>query len=155
MGNAIYRAEYSGYQRWDGYPDSPLLTEDYPYQVIFLRSTGTAFLFMSKTPIFTYESDGLQSTGTGESWYKAPQYAWLFTGAGDGIKFSESVVGSILQANNDVYTDNTFTTVRFAQTTPENEQVWQRVRNARSKLAAFERAKAMRHKSTAWERVNL
>lgn len=154
MGNAIYRSEYSGYQRWDGYPDSPLLTIDYPYQAIWLNSTGTAFLFMSKTPIFTYESDGLQSTGAGQSWYKAPQYEWLFTSAGV-LQFSESSVSSILQANNDVYDDNTFTTVRFAQTTTGNEQAWKRVRNARSKSTAFERAKAMRHNSTEWERVNL
>lgn len=157
MGNAIYNMQNNpndGYQEWANYIPSKKLTVDYPYQCIVSYSTEDFdFLFMSANPIYRLD-DGLRLSGGYYVYYGNGGF-WASTSSGAQITAGIGVIDQYIEANNDVYTDETLTSVLFEQTTPGGNAVWKRVRNSRKKATEFERNKSMRHKSTAWERVNL
>jgi hypothetical protein len=110
----------TAYQKWSGYPDSPLLTADYPYQCIILNST-TYRIYFSKSPFYKKFNDVLATPLSGArqtagvtslpviSW---SMDGWVF-GANESMPYS-----SIIQSNHDVFTDANLTTVLFAKNSP-------------------------------------
>lgn len=44
------------YQPWASYPDTPALTEDYPYQFIYEKSNGRAYLVCSDLEPYYYQA---------------------------------------------------------------------------------------------------
>lgn len=159
MGNAIYRktsisSTPTDYQQWENYPDSPVLTSDYPYQYIY--DTGAdplletaVYLFGFDVPAYIVEDSGYQfikNTGSGFYAYIAADVdpnAWYIDGmyyftpdieAAYGM--SENLLDILKEANADIYTDNTFTNVYFAKTTNETSVSSNiRVRNLRHKTS--------------------
>lgn len=146
MGNALYRngqivTPGSEYQKWTGYPSSPVLTVDYPYQCIVKKvSDNITYLFVCPDNI-TYSPGPPLSTTYFSSILRAFRvysYAtgrWVYV---DGKWVWESLPGEwvyetdsgaygtvyadppILEANTIVYEKdllNPLTTVFFAKTT--------------------------------------
>ena len=163
MGNAIYRlasVPNSGHQEWASYPQSPVLTLDFPYQSVCVTYFS---LFHNYYTRLLVSENKLWCSGT-VLWSRAPSKAYTLT---DGAwvlddeetdpeqTLSITNLYSIEEANNDIFTDEEYTTVYFSKTTSGGENAFQRVRNIRNKDTSFIRSKAMRHKSTSWKRVNL
>lgn len=101
------------YQQWDGYPNSPVLTESRPFQAI-VNAGGTIYLYVSKsTTNPLYGSTSSLSATEKIDIYKVISGNWsLYYSNVNPASYT-----TLLQANNDIYTDYTFTTVRFAKTT--------------------------------------
>jgi hypothetical protein len=104
----------SPYQQWPEYPQSPLLTSEYPYQAIGIRS-GVPQLLMSEVKLIqaaplallvTYNNQDMQQ-------YTLQGGVWTYL----ALLPSRTNV-DLSYANNDVYTDATLTTVSFAKNTP-------------------------------------
>jgi uncharacterized repeat protein (TIGR02059 family) len=120
-GQSVINNVVSPYQQWaSGYPQSPALTLDYPYQVIITKSTNT-YLFMSTRPMYKYTADNDFYLLANSSTKICKQPLWTFYGDWNDIssnfKFLDSPY-TILQANNDVYNNSALTTIAFAKTTP-------------------------------------
>lgn len=102
------------YQPWENYPDSPVLTEDYPYQAVIGSGSWRALIY-SKAQ-FRIESgilqDGMSENGSNVYFRPLSGQAWGDEAAG-GVPTSYP----IYEANNDIYTDATLTSVYFAKTT--------------------------------------
>jgi len=102
----------SDYQQWENYPDSPLKTEDYPYQFI-QNSGGIIRLFCSAFPIYNVATTKPYFTGA----YLRFNYntVWESQASYSGGLYNNN--GTYLESNNPIYTDATLTTVFFAKTT--------------------------------------
>lgn len=149
----------SGYQKWDGRPDSPVLTALFPYQAICTQNYAYGYLLVSEYPLYVNESSYLSLiTDTPSKAYGYSGGAWVLSSENDipGNTISVPNTTSIDQANNDIYTDIAHSAVYFEATTSGGMYDYKRVRSIRKKgESAFERTRALKHKSTAWERVNL
>jgi hypothetical protein len=97
------------YQEWSGYPDSPVLTSEYPYQ--FIGDYGAPYLITSTSKIY---KDGTILRMTAANNYIFIEGEWSLT----GTNYDHANVPTMLQANADVYADATLTTVWFTKTTP-------------------------------------
>lgn len=116
----------SPYQEWSAYPDSPVLTSEYPYQAIGKTYDNTTIRLLCSTGKQHYLfTDGfihrLKGTDTYTS-YTLSGDEWVAYGM-DNIQLNRygaigDALANLLEANNDVYTDGTFATVWKAKTTP-------------------------------------
>jgi hypothetical protein len=110
------------YQSWTGYPDSPVLCENYPYQTIFTPSSGTIYLFVSTKSL--YRADEFYRSA--EQWtYELFTYngvAWVFAGTGT-VAESNTVTlpDPPVQANFTIHGDEILSTVYFAKTTTPSQ----------------------------------
>jgi len=106
-------APASPYQQWANYPESPVLTENYPYQ--FIATYGaTPYLIASTHVVWGGGSYDYRNTSgsamkryyySGESWVASTSVTML----------SSSYVP--VEANEDIYANSALTTVHFAKTT--------------------------------------
>jgi len=102
------------YQPWENYPDSPLLTTDYKYQVIYQRDGNVRLLCANEKIASQSISEGNMTVSTINKVYQINNGAWDFYYEGsDTYYFNQG----LKEANNDIYTDTSFTTVLFAKTT--------------------------------------
>jgi hypothetical protein len=97
--------------QWKNYPESPYNTVDYPYQVVCV--SGGPWLFMGKSKMY-YDS------ASGNILSANP---FTIARCNDGISWAVQMVGTsfcigntMVEANNDVYTDNNYNVVHFAKT---------------------------------------
>lgn len=101
------------YQPWENFPDSPVLTEDYPYQFV-AADAPFSYLFVSTGRV--YNSSGYARCDAAGVLYERTTGAWVFlvsVNANSNIVLSSKIV----EANADIYTDSSLTTVYFAKTT--------------------------------------
>jgi len=105
------------YQEWAGYPDSPVLTADYPYQ--FITSAADTFVMVSTGRYYVGSSylraelDSYNPAGM----YLLSAGSWHYI-ADIGATQAIDLVTSLKENNCPIYTDNTYTTVAYAKTTP-------------------------------------
>ena len=102
------------YQQWSGFPQSPVSILEYPYQAVLeYTSGGYPYLIVSTQPIYCNSGTLFSTSGT----FRRYKYSagWVY----EGVTGSGPIISNYLfrQANNDIYTDSTLTTVRFAKTT--------------------------------------
>lgn len=109
------------YQKWDGYPDSPMSITSYPYQMITNYGTDY-YLLLFISPIRRYinlsefyDGDNIANTKL----YLLTNGNWVF------LEDITTIVTDhvIQQANNDVYTNDTLTTILFAKTTASSSGI--------------------------------
>lgn len=104
----------SDYQPWENYPDSPVLTEDYPYQVVFDYAGGKR-LWVTTEPFSLYSANELRIKTFGATpniYYILNAGGWLLIGA-----YNVQTFTTLEETNNDIYTDTTLSSVYFAKTT--------------------------------------
>lgn len=102
------------YQTWENYPDSPVLTEDYPYQVVF-DYAGSKKLWVTTEPFSLYSANELRIKTFGATpniYYTLNAGVWLLIGA-----YNVQTFTTLEETNNDIYTDATLSAVYFAKTT--------------------------------------
>jgi uncharacterized repeat protein (TIGR02059 family) len=102
------------YQQWTTYPNTPDLTSAYPYQLIG-NNGGTIMLFVSTGKYHRSVSTIVNSSAF--YYYTFSGGAWTgrhFVPGGNGTTKDNT----ILQCNHAIYTDSTYTTIFFNQTTP-------------------------------------
>jgi hypothetical protein len=105
-------AEVPPYQSWTTFPDSPVLTADYEYQVVFSAGANTRLIVSTAKWYYFFSGDiQLKSAATGKM-YQLNAGVWEYMS--DATSYSYT---SLLQANADVYDDVSLATVYFAQTT--------------------------------------
>jgi hypothetical protein len=118
------------YQQWSDYPQSPLLTADYPYQMIWARggNTNDIKLALSTHKLYYYEFDIYNyvrsyngSADVRFKYYQLSDGAWVLEGSNslDEIISWTGASELICQANHDFYSNNTLTTIYFAKTTDD------------------------------------
>lgn len=108
------------YQKWSGYPDSPILTSAYPYQW-FTQYAGNKYLFVSTGKFYLNSGDGsINSTTSVIKQYTYSGSAWAFSQDRTSIAsaYDPVVTGQPTQANNIIYTNSSLTTTYFAKNTP-------------------------------------
>lgn len=123
------------YQRWASYPDSPVLTDDYPYQVICNTNIVPAekCLICCSAKMYYYHVAGAHEaylkavlhTNHKYYLYVPASNSWSLMGSVDddpdeivgGWSAAVEVTLQFIEANNDIYADDTYTTVHFEQTT--------------------------------------
>lgn len=110
------------YQQWAAYPESPVLTADYPYQFVGYEQNLYYKLYASATSFYytrTASSSVYFDNNTGviiKRWlYSASIWSAQSNLTGEGAVQNG---GGFIEANNDIYTDSSRTTVYFAKTTP-------------------------------------
>lgn len=99
-------------QKWLNYPDSPLLTSEYPYQCVY-GSQYSDTLVMAKNPLV---KSGNLSVSNGYMMYRektGPWIPWLGPVSSEFNMNGETIA----EANNDIYGDYAKTVVYFAKTT--------------------------------------
>lgn len=106
------------YQKWNSYPDSPVLTSDYPYQCIGVVSGKISIIYTTQ-PIYYLDNDRIR-TATANMYYRnlVGGVTWSNTVQSVGIVVinMRPLLSNILQANNPIYTDSSLTTVFFGAT---------------------------------------
>lgn len=103
------------HQPWANYPDTPVLTVDYPCQAIIIY-LGNAQLIVSSKPFFRSG----ETINVNASSVKVYNFSGgIYTQAYSSSNYSGALVvfSSISEANNNIFTDATLTTVYFAKTT--------------------------------------
>lgn len=107
----------NGYQTWTNHPTSPLLSSDYPYQCIVTdNSSHYSFLCMSNNKFFGTNAY-LQVLTYPFKLYSHAQGVNTWTASADRSSMFDVSGRPYQEANYNVYTDSTFTTVFFTQTT--------------------------------------
>jgi hypothetical protein len=101
-------ADTPDYQPWDGYPDSPDLTVDYPYQAIYTYSSYTR-LIIATTPFTGGTYNLIQSL-------IPPNYK-IYTLAGTWQEGGSNECSAFVHANFDIYKTGDPLTLIFAQDT--------------------------------------
>lgn len=106
------------YQKWDGYPDSPVLTTQYPYQAIVLSGSNITLL-VSSGQIYLYESGRLSVVlGSNCKAYELISSNWTLLSSYTNYQYSWWYgYGSFIQANNDIYNNSSLSVVLFNRTT--------------------------------------
>lgn len=106
----------SPYQQWaDGYYQSPILTADYPYQLLVINGVYT-YLRVS-TGKFYVDGTSIRCIDAFSQWTSTSKGDWA-SRVDYAIGSSKGLYSGIIQANNDVYTSVALTTVYFAKSTP-------------------------------------
>lgn len=117
------------YQSWDIFTvDSPVLTANYPYQVIirsYFNGGFSVYLYVSTRPIYyvstvktLYFGTVAGSSVTSEgSYYILETDVWTFVDNMNIRNLNTGFANTFYECNADIYTDNTFTTVYFSKTT--------------------------------------
>ena len=129
------KIENGGFQKWTGYPDSPVLISDFPTQTICLDSYGRINLYVL-TPTFvqhrwysTLTSKYYLSAGerTGRT-YRYTGGNWVRVGSEDIQANTTPDAYQILESNNTIYVgtqnnpwDHTGTTVYLSKTTTPSQ----------------------------------
>ena len=105
------------YQKWSGYPDSPVKTSDYPYQVLYGSIEVGLYLVISPNSFYAYP---LRSDANATRYmYDTENKTWALNDTINAGNIILNAGGStLIQRNNPVYTDDTLTVVNFAKTTP-------------------------------------
>lgn len=150
MGNAIRRKRVTntGYQQWDGYPQSPVNSTAYPYQVIIRTppSFGAdAVLIVSSHKIWRDSGNQFYSVSPIADYYLYGG-SWVPIGTGPS-PFYYGPTAYATQSNNDVYSNASFTIVYLSKTTSYSQDagevvVWERVRNLRESTSVSYPAQA-------------
>lgn len=116
--NAFYYLSDSLYQQWNGYPQSPILTSSYPYQIIGIRDGTITRLWVSDKPIWSdgssipTEQKNFWTDSTNTKRYDLQNGLWVLTYTGSNVYW-----GTYLQSNCDVYADSAYTTILFYKST--------------------------------------
>lgn len=124
-GQSVTNNVVSLYQQWSGYPQTPndAATATYPYQCIYNNNTDAQkVLIVSDKKLYR---NGLNNTinviNANVRFYKyntsTQSWVFWFTTSGSNSLTNLNAV-TLLQANADIYTDSSFTTIYFAKTTP-------------------------------------
>lgn len=109
------QASTPGYQPWENYPDSPVLTSDWAYQSIFFRADVTLiYLLLAKQNPFYFSNNRMYFNGDLLR-YKYENGNWTYSAATFGNSYVDC--NEIYEANNDIYTSSAYTTVFFPKTT--------------------------------------
>lgn len=103
------------YQQWENYPESPVLTSEFPYQCITSSNGSSRYLFVF-TDKFYFSGTRLRSTNNIYGYLLTGQ-TWVDQGGFASFNTNVSNTSRLYEANNDIYTDLTFTTVFFSKTT--------------------------------------
>lgn len=108
----------TSYQQWASYPESPLQSFGYPIQCIHKRdSDNFTYLVMMPFGHFHVGSGNLTAINT--------PYSKRYYKNGSNWSYDSEVYGAfqsmsgwtLVEANDNIYTDSTFTAVSFAKTT--------------------------------------
>ena len=110
------------YQQWEGYPDSPVSTEEYPYQVVVEQNAGEIYFVASNKPLYYEDTATWDYLKCAEFCNRA--VSTLIDGVWNEASLGTQTANinilalkSIKEANSNVFVDNTLTTVYFARTT--------------------------------------
>jgi hypothetical protein len=127
----------NNYQDWLGYPDSPQLTVNYPYQAIY-QYNGTIEMVCSVNKLsLEYPGSKQIRSWTGTMWGGFIRYTLINGIWSNGYQLSYTYFDEILQANHDVYTDRLWTQTYFQQTNISDEELYIAPEWAYSETAAW------------------
>lgn len=128
-------ASSSGYQKWVSYPDSPLNSDDFPYQLIAKSySDNMPYLYACANPMYREAlswCDRIHSSGGTDVFsYKFIGGLWVASSGGTSHNI---VSGNFYEANRDIFADITLTNVYFNKTTSAAQDLgiiaqWVRIR---------------------------
>ena len=113
------------YQPWESYPDSPVLTADFPYQVVYTLENSTTRLLVSETQITRQNRSNncYLKAGVGLHLFNKPAAVWVdISGYNEDVGWEskyqmyDAGPGDLIEANQDVFVYGG-TTVFFAKTT--------------------------------------
>ena len=96
------------YQQWENYPDSPLLSADYPYQ--YIRGDNNT---LTMTNVAMVADQGSAVIGKG---YILTNGVWVYTYDLNGV-YSIGINSVLAEANYIIYLDHSNTTIFFDKTT--------------------------------------
>ena len=99
------------YQQWSGYPDSPDMTNIYPYQFV---DTVNNSLYMSDNKFYTNTSfTRVYFSGTAGKQFNLSGGVWIFSGYWTvGYKnFYANISDIVTQRNTPIYTNSSFTVI--------------------------------------------
>jgi hypothetical protein len=132
-----------GIQKWAGYPSTPyeygiygpFTISAYPYQAVVYShySVGRPLLFISQTPFYSYITNGKRifTAASDGDRFDLILGEWVYHSAYFAYEtlFSPNEGDEIVEANNDLYYDNTLTAVYFAKTIEPatTGAVWRRI----------------------------
>jgi uncharacterized repeat protein (TIGR02059 family) len=118
-GQSVTNNAASAYQQWNGYPQTPVLTSTYPYQHISHNSVNGKYnLWITQSRVYKSGDYLWSPTGTFRL-YESETGPWVYVAQlNNGAGYNLGKATDVIQANNDIYADNTFTTIYFAKTTP-------------------------------------
>ncbi|MFA5305982.1 MAG: hypothetical protein WC365_00895 [Candidatus Babeliales bacterium] len=102
------------YQPWTTYPDSPVLTSLYPYQVIFSAGANIRLVVNSAPWYYNFSGDTQVKSASVGKLYQLNTGVWEYISDADNYSYT-----TLLQANADVYDSSSLTTVFFAKTTTD------------------------------------
>lgn len=116
-----------GYQQWENYPDSPVLTGEYAFQFIVIEYVNpenpiVPFLYISSQHMYKYDvSIYDRVAGSANLMYKYRLINGVWVYQNSSTTYYQIFNGfSPHEASQDIYTDNTYSTTWFARTTPED-----------------------------------
>ena len=113
----------SGYQKWNVYPVSPVLTSVYPYQFLNTFNNGTqCMLYVSATPFYKDGAWDRYKTTSGHRQYIYNNIsAWVFVDT--YIPSANTGTAYPIQSNYNIYTSVAYSTVHFAKTTTATQDI--------------------------------
>ena len=128
---AFRREQRIGYQQWNGYPDSPVSTNDFPYQCILSVDT----LLVSETNLFAQPYSAGDSLQTWPAWqkYELRSGTWVLTASGEN-EYRLQGTWSIEQANRDVLYGKYGPTIYFNKTTTADQDAG--IRNISTRITS-------------------
>jgi len=107
----------SAYQEWDAYPDSPLLTADYPYQFIY-DTGGSPKLVLSKSQLYISTGGaGITRTNVAVPMKKYSYSGGIWTSVVTLPNETYGYQSYLVESNSDIFTNYTLSGIYFAQTT--------------------------------------
>lgn len=121
----------SDYQQWVAYPQSPVLTEEYPYQSIVYYTF--AMLVVSTKPYYFHDANNtlLASEALHRRIYGYENGAWvLWNDNNISANLEVSGANSFYQSNCDVYLESAMEEIYFHKTTTDSQEEhesWKRV----------------------------
>lgn len=123
-GKAYFLDKNGGYQKWSGYPDSPVLSSDFPYQVVAIHNqtyVDYIGLYVCGAPTFhevmtghylwTMKGDDRRQA------YHLVDGQWVLWSDSIGAFYLGDTTETIYESNHDIYADRSLTTTYFAKTT--------------------------------------
>lgn len=159
MGNAMYRKQATNkeYQSWTGYPDSPVLTYEYPNQCIAnnlylfcgIRSVSEPYV-LPNYHILQYGVNHYIGNYFNVRVYGLVDGGWVLLNSGVSAVYYDV----LNEANSDIYTDTNYNVVYFSKTTSPSQDPGTttsliRIRNLHHK----DGASLIRNKAAFWKQV--